>query len=38
LIVLDGQHPSPKPHRTIGERFAERVFAPGRPFSPSVLA
>jgi len=38
LIVLDGQHPSPEAHGVIGERFAERVLCPGRPFAPSVLA
>lgn len=32
MPLLDGLHPSPQAHRVIGERFTERVFAPGGPF------
>ena len=31
--LLDGLHPGGDAHRLIGERFADRAFAPGAPFA-----
>ncbi|MFJ6798361.1 GDSL-type esterase/lipase family protein [Streptomyces sp. NPDC091268] len=33
LPLPDALHPDPAGHRRIGERFAERAFAPGGPFA-----